>query len=118
VQRSGRWTAIFLFLGAAAPAFAETVTFNLNSLTGYSSSAGNQESSIASQLTTQLHAICPSCTITATSGTAAVIDKTYNGEGYVVGPTSGGKVLSETLGNTPANATITSDSQYSYSQLK
>jgi len=119
---------LLLVAGAALPAFGTTFTFNFNSLTGYSSSAGNQASSIASQLTTQLQTVCPSCTVTATSGAAAVIDKTYTGEGYVVGPTSGGNMMPETLGDTPgptagvnnpnvSGDVITSNSQYSYSTL-
>jgi hypothetical protein len=130
---------VALSVWAGIPVFGNTFTFNLNSLTGYNSNASNQESSIASQLQTQLQVVCPACTITATSGTGAVIDKTYTGENYAVGPVSGHSVLSETLGNTPASATIynsssqssTADptgtglagigafgnSQYSYSQL-
>ena len=126
IERS--FGGLLLLAGAAIPAFGTTFTFNFNSLTGYSSSAGDQESSIASQLTTQLQTVCPSCTITATSGAAAVIDKTYTGEGYVVGPTSGDHFMPETLGDTPgptagvnnpdvSGDAIASNSQYSYSTL-
>ena len=131
----GKWAistlcgGILLVAVAGIPAFGATFTFNFNSLTGYSSSAGNQESSIASQLTTQLHTVCPACSVIATGGsTAAVIDKTYTGEGYVVGPTSGSNVMPETLGDTPgptagvnnpnvSGDVITGNSQYSYATL-
>jgi hypothetical protein len=132
---------IVLAAVGALPALGASFTFTFNSLTGYSSSAGNQESSIASQLQAQLRTAlgCSACTVSATSGTVAVIDKTYTGEGYVVGPTSSGSVISETLGDTPNNQTIYNtaaqstaanasgtglagagafgNSQYSYSQL-
>jgi PEP-CTERM motif len=143
VQRAlikGFCGGLLLITVAAIPAFGTTFTFNFNSLTGYSSSAGNQAASIASQLTTQLQTVCPTCSVVATGGsTAAVIDKTYTGEGYTVGPTSGGSVMPETLGDTPGTATIYNtaaqstaanpsgtglagagafgNSQYSYSQL-
>jgi len=98
-------------------AFGATYTFNFNTLTGYSNTAGNQAASIASQLQTQLKTVCPACTVTATTGTVGVIDKAYTGEGFAVGPTSGSNVVSETLGDTPNNTAVTSNSQYSYSQL-
>jgi len=113
-------STLLTFTGIGGYAHAGTFTFNFNLLTGYSSGAGNQATSIASQLTTQLQAVCPTCTITATSatdGADAVIDKTYTGEGYVVGPTSSGSVMPETLGDIPNNTTVTSNSQYSYSTL-
>lgn len=116
---------------AAMPGFGATFTFNFNSLSGYNSGAMNQATSIASQLQSQLQVVCPSCTVTATSGTGigAVIDKTYTADGYVVGPKSGSSVISETLGNTPGPTSgqnnpnvsgdvISSNSQYTYSQLQ
>ena len=127
---------ILLVAVAGIPAFGASFTFNFNSLTGYSSTAGNQALSIESQLTTQLQTVCPACTVTVLNGTAsdgnqmgAIIDKSYNGDGNAVGPTSGSSVISETLGDTPGPTSgvnnpnvsgdvITSNSQYSYSQLK
>jgi hypothetical protein len=108
------------FAGLGGYANAGTFTFNFGSLTGYSGTASNQAASIASQLTTQLQTVCPGCTVTATSaadGADAVIDKTYTGEGFAVGPASGANVMPETLGDIPNNTTVTSNSQYTYSQL-
>jgi len=101
------------------PAFGGTFTFSLNSLTYTAGNTSNEASSIASQLTTQLHTVCPTCSVTMSVG-GAVVDETYNGEGYAVGPTGGTggtHVVSETLGDTPATATLTSNSQYTYSAL-
>jgi hypothetical protein len=115
-------STLLTFAGMGGYAHAGTFTFNFNALTGYSSGAGNQAASIAAQLTTQLQTVCPLCTITATPSTnandaGAIIDKTYTGENHVVGPTSGSNVRPETLGDIPNNTTVTSDSQYTYSQL-
>ena len=94
------------------PSFGASFTFNFNSLTGYSSSTGNQETSIANQLQQQLQTVCPTCTVTATSGTVAAIDKTYTGEGFAVGPTNGltgssGRVVCGTHGDPPGpNAAV------------
>ena len=118
------WGAL-LTIAIGTPAFGTSFTFNFNSLTGYSSTATNQATSIASQLTAQLHTVCPTCSVTMPTTTAsnsnqmgAVIDKTYTGEGRVVGPTSGSYVVPETLGDVSPTTLITSgNSQYTYSQL-
>ncbi len=91
-------STLLTFAGIGGYAHAGTFTFDFNLLSGYSKTATNQATSIASQLTTQLHTVCPTCTITATSptyGSDAIIDKTYTGEGFAVGPTSGGSVVPE-----------------------
>ncbi len=105
---------------AVGPAYGASFTFNFNSLalrTIYADYSSDQEISIAAELQAQLQAVCAACTVTATAGTGAVLDRSYTGDNHVVGPTSGGSVLPETLGNTPASATITSNSQYTYNQL-
>ncbi len=116
-------STVLAFASLGGYAHAGTFTFNFGALTGYNSNASNQAASIAAQLTTQLQTGpggCPTCTITATSaayGADAVIDKTYTGENHVVGPTSGGNVMPETLGDIGNGTTVTSDSQFSYSTL-
>jgi hypothetical protein len=122
-------STVLAFAGLGGYAHAGTFTFNFGALTGlYSSSANGatQAIQIAAQLTTQLRtaAGCSTCTITATSptyGADAVIDKTYTGEGFAVGPTSGlnntGSVVPETLGDIGNGTTVTSDSQFSYTTL-
>jgi hypothetical protein len=115
-------STVLTFAGFGGYAHAGTFTFNFGALTGYSSSATNQAASIAAQLTTQLHTVCPGCTIIATSaafGADAVIDKTYTGENHTVGPTNGaGAVMPETLGDIGNGTTVTSDSQFTYAQLQ
>ena len=63
------------------------------------------------------------CSVNLPSGTlggnsnpvGAVVDKTYNGEGYAVGPSNGsGSYKSETLGDTDG---ATSNSSFTYAQL-
>jgi len=118
------WEVLALVNLASTPIFGATFTFNFNSLMGYSNTAGDQGTSIAAQLTAQLQTVCPGCYVTIPTTTAsngnqmgAIIDKSYTGDRNVVGPTSGSHVISETLGDTPSSAVITSNSQYTYSQL-
>jgi hypothetical protein len=120
------WVAIAL-VAPGIPAFGDSFTFDFTSLTYVSSNTGNEAASITTQLNAELHTVCPACSVTVLSGSkagnpnslGAVVDEKYNGEGFAVGPTSssGSNVISETLGDTPANATITSNSQYTYSAL-
>jgi hypothetical protein len=134
------WKAMILLAVSGLPGFGATFTFNFNSLTGYANNSGNQAGSdstagsIAYELNQQLQTVCPSCSVTLLSGTnggvtaGAIIDKTYNGDNHVVGPTQGSSVVSETLGDTPGptagamNPNLSGDllannSSYSYSAL-
>jgi hypothetical protein len=100
-------------------AFAATVTFDFNSL-----ASGARESSIISYMNSVLQPACGAgCSVNLPSGAlsgnsnpvGAVVDKTYNGEGYAVGPSNGsGSYKSETLGDTDG---ATSNSSFTYAQL-
>ena len=92
--------SVLTFLGAGVFASAGTYTFNFNTLPGSSSGANatNNSAAIAAYMTAQLVAQgCVGCSVSVAGG---VSDKTYTGEGYVVGPTSGHTVSPVTLGNT------------------
>lgn len=92
--------AFAMFLSAGVSAYAGSVTFDFNSLSSGASSATIQ---------TYMDGVL-GCTACVTV-TGAVADKTYNGEGYVVGP--GGKSL--TLGTSngaTSNSSQTPSSSY------
>jgi hypothetical protein len=73
-----------LFLSAGVSAYATSVTFNFNSLSSGQTSLGSTSLAIQNYMNQVLAAAgCTGCTV---SVTGAVADKTYNGDGYVVGP--------------------------------
>ena len=82
-----------LAAGATMPAYAASVTFDFNSLSPYDNSTqiGNYMSNLL-----QTNG-CTGCTV---SVTGAVADRTYNGDGNVVGPKISGSYKSVTLGDT------------------
>jgi hypothetical protein len=84
-----RCAGVLFVLGAAVSASAAPVTFSFNSL-----SSG----ATASQIATYMDGVvgCASCVTV----TGAVADQTYTGDGFTVGPGSGGSYTSLTLGNT------------------
>jgi hypothetical protein len=93
-----------LFLGAGMTAQADSFNFNFNSL-----AAGANNAAIQTYMNAQLAAQgCIGCTVTVTG---AVADKTYNGEGHVVG--NGAKSL--TLGTSDGatnNSTLSPSTTY------
>jgi hypothetical protein len=118
--------ATLLVASIGTPVFATSFTFNFNALTYSASNTADESSSIQSVLTSQLQAAgCTGCTVKVLNGNSgtgnsmgAVVDRTYNGEGYAVGPTNGTSVISETLGDTPANANFSNgNSSYGYSTV-
>jgi PEP-CTERM motif len=95
-------TRVLLLLSIAGLASADSVTFNFNSL-----SAGASTTQIQQYMNGVLTAAgCTGCTVTVTG---AYVDTTYNADGNVTGPGSGGTSL--TLGNTNgATASTTTSS--------
>ncbi len=91
--------AFAMFLSAGVSAYAGSVTFDFNSLSSGASSATIQ---------TYMNGVL-GCTACVTV-TGAVADKTYNGEGYVVGP--GGTSL--TLGTSNGATSNSSQTPGSY----
>lgn len=105
-----RLFAVVPLLLTGASAYAGSVTFDFNSL-GVTTSvnSGNTaavnaanmavvQTSIAAYMNTALtNAGCIGCSVTVSG---AVVDKTYSGEGFAVGPNNGSGYKSLTLGNT------------------
>jgi len=79
---------VLVVLGAAMSANATSVTFDFNTL-----ASGKSSSDIQSYMDGILH--CANCVTV----TGAVADKTYNGDGHVVGPLHNGTRTSLTLGD-------------------
>ncbi|HKW98624.1 MAG TPA: PEP-CTERM sorting domain-containing protein [Bryobacteraceae bacterium] len=91
--------AVVLLAGAAvAPARADQITFDFNSLASGAPASGGvgTNASIQNYMNNLLatHG-CPGCSVKVTG---AVADRTYSGEGHVVGPLSNGHYKSLTLG--------------------
>ncbi len=84
---------LLLFGGMNLSAYAASYTFTFNSGGANGLSENNTASQIASSMTALL--VANGCTGCSVAVAGAVVDTTYNGEGYVVGP--GGASL--TLGN-------------------
>ena len=111
MKRNAKAIAVagFLFvLSWAIPARADTFTFSFDPLSAYAPSQGGGNtatSSIQGYMQSLLHA---GQTVTVTG---AVADKTYNGEGYVVGPgADDNHMTSLTLGNTNGATSVSSNS--------
>jgi len=121
------WGVPLLVASLGMPVFGTSFTFNFNALNYVALNTTNESSSIQSILQSQLQSSpgCSSCKVYVLNGTSgsgnsmgAVVDRTYNGEGYVVGPTNGTSVVSETLGDTPPATSFTNgNSTYDYSTV-
>jgi hypothetical protein len=102
-----------LLAGAAIPVFADTVTFNFNSIAENASAI-----TISSTLTSQLQAAgCTGCTVSVSGSVYA--DKTWNADGHVTGPGTGATsftlaTASSSLsgGSTTSNSVFSSQSSY------
>ncbi len=97
-----------LFLSAGISARADTFSFSFDPLSAYAPSQGGGNtptSSIQGYMQGLLHA---GQTVTVTG---AVADRTYNGEGYVVGPGSDKNNMTPlTLGNTNGATSVSNNS--------
>jgi hypothetical protein len=96
------------FLSAGIPAHADTFFFNFDTLSAYTPSqgGGNTATSSIQGYMNSLLKTGQSVTVTG-----AVADKTYNGEGYVVGPGQNESSMTPlTLGNTNGATSVSSNS--------
>jgi len=103
-----RWF-LALLLGAGVYAYGGTVTFNFTGSGSNTLAAGATTASIATYMTNALVASgCVGCSVTVNNGLSGLVyvDSTYNGEGHVVAPGTGGAgTKSTTLGTTEGAAT-------------
>jgi hypothetical protein len=96
------------FLSAGIPAHADTFSFSFDTLSAYTPSQGGGNTATSSIQGYMNSLLNKGQSVTVTG---AVADKTYNGEGYVVGPGQNKNNMTPlTLGNTNGATSVSSNS--------